>query len=57
MNGDERQAATLMEAARILDRRASGGDPVHGVQVVDGTRWIVHKDTAAAEIRHRRKAA
>ncbi|SNB63980.1 hypothetical protein SAMN02745831_00387 [Streptomyces sp. PgraA7] len=57
LNSDVRQAATLLEAAEILDRRTSGGDPVHGVQVVDGTRWIVHKDTAAAEIRHRRKAA
>lgn len=57
LNGDERQAATLMEAAKILDRRTSGGDPVHGVQVVDATRWVAHKDTAASEIRHRRKVA
>ncbi|WP_394435759.1 hypothetical protein [Streptomyces sp. SGAir0957] len=55
-NGDARQAATLMQAAEILDRRTSGGDPVHGVQIIDGSRWIVHTDPVGAATRHRRNA-
>ncbi|WP_328536419.1 hypothetical protein [Streptomyces sp. NBC_00344] len=55
-NGDERQASTLEKAATILDTRKSGGDPVQGIQIVDGTKWIVHTDERASKMRHRRSA-
>lgn len=55
--GDERQAATLLEAASVLDHRASGADSVHGVQIIDGTRWIVHAGAHTSRKRHRRTAA
>ncbi|MEW2488784.1 hypothetical protein [Streptomyces sp. NPDC048411] len=54
-NGNERQAATLLEAAAILDARKSGGDPVHGVQIVAG-KWIVHTGEHSSRLRHRRAA-
>ncbi|MFF4672116.1 hypothetical protein ACFY1C_20000 [Streptomyces sp. NPDC001279] len=55
-NDDARQAATLMEAVAVLDSRKSGGDPVHGVQIIDSTRWVVHTDAHASARRHRRPA-